>query len=105
MVAANQIFPRISLPEAARQLGKSVEFIKALHAAGEIVMSDERKPGAKIPRWMIDPQEIARWLQSRLRIVAPAPARATVAVVKLEGNGVLDRMRARKRARQAASRA
>ena len=60
MVAANQIIQRISLPQAAKLLGKSVDFIRALHAAGEIAMFDERKPGAKIPRWMIGVEELAR---------------------------------------------
>jgi hypothetical protein len=61
MVAEINIPRRISPTEAAKLLGRGKDFIMSLFKAGEIVMADERRPGAKIPRWTIDPRDLEDW--------------------------------------------
>ena len=55
----------ISPAEAGRMIGHSREFIVSLIDASELPATDERRPGAKIPRYRIDPADVLRWKQSR----------------------------------------
>lgn len=80
----------ISPLEAGKLLGKSRESVVDLIRAGEIVATDERMPGSKIPRYRIDPAELARWRERRTvqPVVTDAPRPAVRRVV-----GLLERMR------------
>lgn len=59
------IKPGISPEQAGKHIGHDREFVMELIDAGELTARDERSPGAKIPRYRIDPDELVRWLRSR----------------------------------------
>lgn len=86
---------RISPAQAGKILGKSREPVVALIRVGEIAASDERQPGAKIPRYRIDPVEIGRWQERRAVIPSATEPVAPVRRVRCVASGLLARMRAR----------
>ena len=53
--------------EFAVEIGKSLGLVMRLINAGEIVVIDERGPGAKIPRYKIDRDQARQWRAARRR--------------------------------------
>lgn len=96
---------QMSPNRTAERFGHNRDFWVALVKAGELRARDERPPGAKLPRYVIDADDVERWRESRVvsptlagsRSVVPAAPR----VVRV--SGVLARMREAKRVRRAAA--
>lgn len=63
--------------QAGRVIGHNKEFVVRLIEAKELVAEDHRQPGAERPRYMIDPDDLANWKESR-RTVKPAVSRKSV---------------------------
>ena len=84
-------------PEAAgKMLGRNRHFIVALIQSGELVATDERRPGAKIPRYRIHPVDVQRWRASRTvvpeSVMLPRPVPVPLTGIVRQ---TLERMRTR----------
>lgn len=92
----------ISPQKAAELLGHDRDFILRLIRAGELPARDERRPGAKIPRYRIDPQSLVDWQRSRIVVPTARPATPSppARYVTIETTGLLARRRADRLARQ-----
>lgn len=69
-MAAKLLTPR----EFARKIRHGTNYVMALIRNGEIEFEDHRRPGASLPRYMIDPEQATKWRESRRRRFKPPPA-------------------------------
>lgn len=92
---------RLTPAQVAQVYGHSREFWVKLIASGELVAYDERRPGALVPRWMIDPVDVEAWRERRRYRIPQEQPGQTVTVKQTKGFSA--RMReARQRKRAAA---
>ena len=62
---------RLTPKQFAARIGKSLNFVMKLINHGELIVEDVRAPGASLPRYQIDQQQVYSWRASRRKRIAP----------------------------------
>lgn len=85
--------------ECAKAFGHTREFWVKLIVSGELSAVDERRPGAQVPRWKIDPVDVEAWRERR-RYRLPQANPEPIATVK-QTKGFSARMREERQRKRA----
>jgi excisionase family DNA binding protein len=83
--------------QVAKELRHSRNFVMDLIESGELAARDERRPGATLPRYRIEPAALDAWKQLRAVVRPSEAAQRLTSMPRLEG--VLRKRIAARRAR------